>query len=143
MIRRVERLKAELDALPLRELEILDGREIQGPNRRTSQNVAPNVSELSGCQIREGCNVEPLIRALLIRRQIRVESGGIEPVLVSLNDLACGVPAGVQVQRAAALDCEDSAGLPAAHDLVDESAPIEKALAFSKRQVVDQRSHEA
>ena len=66
MVRSVERFKAELKALPLRDVEILDRREIQVPNPGTGQNVAPHVAEVSGCHIGEGSKVEPLVGALLI-----------------------------------------------------------------------------
>src|ERR1700682_5299028 len=101
MVRDVERFKAELKALPLRDREVLDGREIHVPNARAGQTVAPHVAELPGCQIRKARNVEPLVGALLVGRKIRIEAGRVKPVPVSLDDLAGGAPAGNRVEGAA------------------------------------------
>ena len=133
MVRDVERFKAELKTLPLRYREVFVGREIQVPNPRAGQNVAPHVAELSGAQIRESREIEPLVGALLIRRQIRIDAGRVKPVLVSLNDLAGGVPASGRVEGTATLGGEDGAGLPTPRQLIKNPAAIEKALAFPHR----------
>src|SRR6266446_2150447 len=88
MVRSVERLETQLKALPLSDREILDCREIHGPNPRTRQRVARHVAELSGGHIREGCKIEPLVGASLVGREIRIDTRRVKPVLVSYDDLA-------------------------------------------------------
>src|SRR5262249_19667858 len=128
---------------PLCDREILDGRKIQVPNPRTGQNVAPHVAVLSGCRSGKARKIEPLVGALLIGRQIRIESGCIEPVQVSSDDLAGGVPARIRVERAPALGSEDAAGLPAPYQLIEDPAAIENTLTLPQRQFVEYRGHQA
>src|SRR5258708_4299261 len=142
MVQDVERFKAELKALPLCDREVLDGREIQVPNPRAGQTVAPHVAVLSGYQIGKALRIEPLVGTSLIGREIRIDAGRVKAVPVSLDDLAGGVPARNRVEGAAALGHEDGAGLPATHHLVEESAAIEKALTPPHRQFVKDRGHQ-
>src|ERR1700730_43717 len=143
MIRGVECLKAELKTLSFSDREILDRREIQSPNAGAGQNISPHVPELAGSQIGESSYIEPLVGALLIRRQIRIDTGRVQPVLVSNDDLAGGVPTGKQVERAAALGRENAAGLPATYQLVEDSSAIKKALAFPQWHIVNDRRDQA
>src|SRR6266849_1624693 len=100
MVRGVECFEAELKTLSFGDGEVLDRRKIEVPYRRTRQNVAPDVAELSGLHIREGSQIEPLVGALLVRRQIRIDDRRVEPVLVPHDDLSGRVPPGPCVERA-------------------------------------------
>jgi hypothetical protein len=78
LVEDVNPFNAELNALPLGDSEVLDGRKIHVPNPRTVQTVAPHIAELSGRNIREACDIEPLVGALFIGGKIRIESGRVK-----------------------------------------------------------------
>src|SRR5438445_7736837 len=59
MVQDVEPFKTKLKALPLREGEVLDGREVHIPNPGTCKNVAPHVAELSRFHVGEARAVKP------------------------------------------------------------------------------------
>src|SRR5258706_9730249 len=107
MVERVERFNAKLHGLPLGDRKILNQREVQVPDARTSQSVAAQVAISSRFGVGEGTQVEPLIGALLVGRQIGVSAGRVQAVPVSADDLAGCVPACIQVKRAAAGGIKD------------------------------------
>src|SRR5258708_3775769 len=111
MVEHVERFHADLEIRLFGEMDVLEYREIRAPGRRPDQGVALNVAKLSGGNILKGRDVE--VSVCIRVGGVRTDTGGVQPVAVSLNNLAGGIPAH-RIQRPAALGSEDGGELPAA-----------------------------
>src|ERR1039457_682031 len=138
MVGSVEHLHAELKVPFFGDLEKLDDRNIFVPAPRSPQGVAAAVAKRARYGIGECRRVPPAV--LVGIGQYRIDAGSaVQPGGVGNEIGAPGIPCG-RVDHAAALQRGDGAQLPVAHHLVYDPSMVEKFLAFTERQRVEDGS---
>src|SRR6185503_19351810 len=104
------------------------------------KDVAPAVSKGAGQRVGECSRVIPAV--LVGIGPNRVDTGiAVETGSIGNEIRASGIPCG-RVDHAAALQYDDGAQLPATHHLVYEASMVEKSLASTKWQSVEDGSSE-
>ena len=141
MIGSVEHFHAELQRLSFRDMEILDGGEIDVHLMRSSQIVAGAIAEGADQRIGEGRRIQEEIRRWI--RKIRIHSGhAVEAGAGGTKLGTAGIP-GRGIEGHAVLDRRDRAELPAAHDPVENTGAIQELLVVAERERVEDGSYEA
>src|ERR1039457_6516338 len=138
MVGSVEHLHAELKVSFFGDLEKLGDRNIYVSAPRSPQGVAAAVAKRARYRIGECRRVPPAV--LVGIGQYRIDAGSaVQPGGVGNEIGAPGIPCG-RVDHAAALQRGDGAQLPVAHHLVYDPSMVEKFLAFTERQRVEDGS---
>src|SRR5262245_28274030 len=134
MVRGVEHFHPELESVSLCDPEILHGRKIDVPSRRTDQIVPSTVAELPGGCVGECGTDEVEIRIGVLSNWI--DTGDtIQPIGMRDESYSGGVPRTGRYRAAALCDhsCRHS---PATHHVAQQAAVRQKPLALSDRQGV-------
>src|SRR5207245_2297879 len=124
-VREVERLCAELEALSLDDLELLEQGEVQVEQPRPQQEVVAGVSEREGLGNCKSRGVEPALEGPLARRQRAVpKTVGALVEVEAAREVRCGREA----DRETAARRKDPVHLPATQHLAHDPAVLKPRL---------------
>src|SRR5439155_5612078 len=133
MIRKVERLEAELQLVALGEEKILVHGEVEADDAGRSERASAYVAKLSGQVERKRLGIEEALRILLTARERRVLPGRVRPI---------EQPAGIRCVQAigyrdgkTGLQEQNRAQLPAAHQCIAYRVPDVEPATLTHRQV--------
>ncbi len=138
MIDGVKHLHAELKYVPLGEVEILDGREIEVYLLGSDQVVAPAVAEQGHNGIGESRRIEPSMRSWM--GEYRIHARNTIQAVAHRESRPWRIPR-TSVQRLAALRGCDHTELPIANNLVHNTPTVGQGLPLAERQCVQRGSN--
>src|SRR5437867_2533429 len=120
MVQRVERFAPQLQAVPFRNLEVLERGEIHIPCRGSPERVASGSPKGSRSGWSKRRYIEPPLERSLVGSQIGADARCIQPIGFRHNDLAGSIPTD-RIEWAATLSSVDAGDLPAADDGIQGS----------------------
>src|SRR5437868_167644 len=141
MVQRVERFAPQLQAVPFRNLKILERGEIYIPCGGSPERVASRIPKGPRAGGSKRRYIEPPLERSLVGRQIRADARCIQTIGFRHNDLACSIPAD-RIEWAATLRRVDAGDLPAADDGIQGSVIYRERFPFSHRQFVLHRPYQ-